>query len=194
MNEPDDRRGPERDPEGEAEPLAMFGFGVFIYGALVIASLFWLSERDRLGAVAELSIGERGLLAGAGVGLVVGLVGASLAAWLSSRVRGLEQLRAASERLFVRWDERIGVAFSVLAAFSEELFFRLAVQDAIGLWGSVALCAGLHIPFGGFRWLCVVFVHALTLSLLVDCGFGLLGATTAHAILNYLSLRRIQLS
>ena len=160
----------------------------------MIGALLWLSSRDRLGAIAELSIGARGLLAGSGVGLVVGLVGAALADVLSRRVRGLEPLRAASERLFVRWDERVGVAFSLLAAFAEELFFRLAVQDAWGLLAMVALCVLLHMPFGGLRWLGVVLVHALTLGLLVECGFGLLGATTAHAILNYLSLRRIQLS
>lgn len=194
MSDDQDRREPEHDPEDAAEPLVMLAFGVFLYGALVIGALLWLSSRDRLGAIAELSIGARGLLAGSGVGLVVGLVGAALADVLSRRVRGLEQLRAASERLFVRWDERVGVAFSLLAAFAEELFFRLAVQDAWGLLAMVALCVLLHMPFGGLRWLGVVLVHALTLGLLVELGFGLLGATTAHAILNYLSLRRIQLS
>ena len=194
MSDGEDRREPEQDPEDAAEPLLMLAFGVVIYGALVIGALLWLWSCDRLGAIAELSIGAHGLLAGSGAGLVVGLVGAYLADVLSRRVGGLEQLRAATERLFVRWDERIGVAFALLAAFAEELFFRLAVQDACGLLAMVALCVLLHMPFGGLRWLCVVLVHALTLGLLVEFGFGLLGATTAHAILNYLSLRRIQLS
>ena len=146
MSDGEDRREPEQDPEDAAEPLLMLAFGVVIYGALVIGALLWLWSRDRLGAIAELSIGARGLLAGSGAGLVVGLVGAYLADVLSRRVGGLEQFRAASERLFVRWDERIGVAFALLAAFAEELFFRLAVQDACGLLAMVALCVLLHMP------------------------------------------------
>ena len=34
--------------------------------------------------------------------------------------------------------------------------------------------------------------HALVLGLLVQLGFGLLGSTTAHAVLNHLCLRRLQ--
>jgi membrane protease YdiL (CAAX protease family) len=93
--------------------------------------------------------------------------------------------------VFRRVRDTEALLFLVLSAIAEEVFFRLAVQDALGLAGSVAVYVLLNSSVGGVGVIPYTFVHALGLGLLVQQGFGLLGSTTAHAIMNYLSLRRI---
>ena len=185
-----DRQSPQQAPD----PLLVLALAVVIYGALAAAALLWLWCRDRTGAVAEQSVGRLGPLAASGAGLAVALVGVAVHGWLREVVPGGSPLHTAAAQLFVRWDERVGIAFSVLAALAEELFFRLAVQDAFGLAGSVTAYVLLNIRTVGLRWSAVTLVHALCLGGLVELGFGLLGSTSAHAVLNYLSLRRIHRS
>ena len=179
----------EDDPP---EPLAVLGAGVVVYGAMVIAALAWLLLRDRLEAVGEASIGIHGPFAASAVGLAVGLAGARLLDLAVRRDRRFEELTSAAQRLFVRSGEWTGIAFALLSAFAEELFFRLAVQDVFGLLGSVAAYVLLNSRVGGLRWITFTLLHALVLGLLVQRGFGLLGSTSAHAILNYLCLRKLQ--
>jgi hypothetical protein len=80
----------------------------------------------------------------------------------------------------------------LIGAIAEELFFRLAVQDAFGLAGSVAIATAVNSCVGGWRWMPLALVHALALGAIVHFGLGLLGSTTANAVSNYLNLRRIQ--
>jgi len=182
----------DHDPEDGLQPGMVLAVGVIIYGAIASAGLLWLWLRGRLEAVSEQSIGERGLLASAAIGLAVGVCGAFVVNRLCRRIRGFEELASAAQAVFARSGDGVGIAFALLSAFAEELFFRLAVQDAFGLIGSVAAYVLMNSSIGGVRWVTFVFCHALILGLLVWLGFGLLGSTTAHAILNYLCLRRLQ--
>ena len=79
-----------------------------------------------------------------------------------------------------------------VSMIGEELFFRLAVQDAFGLPGSVAAYVLVNSSVGGVRWLPYLLVHAAVLGLLVQQGFGLLGSTVANAIMNHLNLWRLR--
>ena len=83
------------------------------------------------------------------------------------------------------------LTLSLVSAVAEEFFFRLAVQDALGLPASVALYVLLNTGPGFWSWALIALGSGLLFSGLVATGFGLLAATTAHAIINYLSLRRI---
>jgi len=188
MTEPEDQREPEEEPE----PGMVLAAGVVIYGAMGGAALLWLWFRDRLDALGELSIGEHGVLAGSALGLVVGVVGAFVVDRISRRFQSFEELTSTAQRLFARSGEGVGIAFALISAVAEELFFRLAVQDVFGLVGSVAVYVLLNSSVGGLRWIAFTAAHALVLGLIVQSGFGLLGSTTAHAILNHLCLRRIQ--
>ena len=192
MNEPPAPPPPDDDPELEPEPRFVLAAGVVVYGLMGAAALVWLWLRDRLDALPERAVGTHGPLAASGLGLGVGLGAAWIVARLVARHRGLQELSSTAGRLFARTGEAVGIAFVLVAAVAEELFFRLAVQDAFGLVGSVAAYAILNSSVGGLRWLAFTLAHALVLGLMVQQGFGLLGSTTAHAVLNYLSLRRIQ--
>ena len=185
---------PRGDPDRDdgLQPGVVLAAGVIIYGTIASAGLLWLWLRGRLEAVSEQSIGERGLLVSAATGLAVGVCGAFVVNRLCRRLRGFEELASAAQAVFARSGDGVGVAFALLSAVAEELFFRLAVQDAFGLIGSVAAYVLMNSSVGGLRWMTFVFCHALILGLLVRSGFGLLGSTTAHAILNYLCLRRLQ--
>jgi len=191
MSEPDDQR-PQGGDEPELEPATVLMAGTVIYGGMAAVSLFWLWMRDRSDVLFEQAVGQHGPGAASGVGLVVGLVGAWVFAELMKRIAGLQEVAADAQRVFARAGEGVGIAFVLISATAEELFFRLAVQDSLGLVGSVACYVLLNSSVGGLRWVLFTFAHALTLGLIVELGFGLLGSTTAHAILNYLSLRRIQ--
>jgi len=140
----------------------------------------------------EQAVGEYGPLASSGVGLGVGLIGAWILNQAIKRFASLKDVASAAHRLFARASDGVAIAFVLISATAEELFFRLAVQDLFGLFGAVAVYVLLNSSVGGLRWLAFTFVHALVLGLIVHLGFGLLGSTTAHAVLNYLSLRRIQ--
>ncbi|MCK5943746.1 MAG: hypothetical protein KAI24_17310 [Planctomycetes bacterium] len=189
MIEPEDQRDPE---EEEPEPGMVLAAGVVIYGAMGGAAVLWLWLRDRLDAVGERSIGEHGPIAASALGLGVGVAGAFVVARATRRFPGFEEMTSTAQRLFARAGEGVAIAFALLSAVAEELFFRLAVQDAFGLVGSVAAYVLLNSSVGGLRWIAFTFAHALVLGVIVQSGFGLLGSTTAHAILNHLSLRRIQ--
>ena len=186
----------EQKPDGNApddpDPGMVLAAGVVIYGAMGTAALVWLWLRDRLGELPARAVGEHGPWAASGVGLVVGIAGAWILSLIMRRVDGLQEVASAAQRLFASTGERIGIGFVLISAVAEELFFRLAVQDALGLLGSVAIYVLLNSSVGGLRWMTFTIFHALVLGLIVQLGFGLLGSTTAHAILNYLSLRRIQ--
>ena len=81
---------PEPDPASDASLSALVG-GV-IYTLLLGGALLWLWARDRLELVHSRAIGEHGLLAAEGLGLLVGLLGAFLVAWISPRVTFLREL------------------------------------------------------------------------------------------------------
>lgn len=180
--------------EPEPEPGFLFAAGVVLYGVMGALALFWLWLRDRTDALPEQAIGTHGPFVASGVGLVVGVVGARLVHLVEARNDRVREMTSAAQRMFHKAPEGVGIAFVLVAATAEELFFRLAVQDAFGLVGSVAVYVMLHTSAGGLRWFVFLTVHALSLGLLVHLGFGLLGSTTAHAVLNYLHLRKVQVS
>ena len=187
-----DESGRPEEPEEEPGPLLVLGAGVVVYGAMGAAALLWLWWRDRIAALGERAVGSHGAPAASAVGLVVGVVAAAMLGAAIRRSARLREIASPAQRLFANAGDGVSIAFVLISAVAEELFFRLAVQDAFGLLGSVAAYVLLNSTVGGIRWLLFTLVHALALGSIVHFGFGLLGSTTAHAILNYLSLHRMQ--
>ncbi|HEX6811494.1 MAG TPA: hypothetical protein VF384_07715 [Planctomycetota bacterium] len=181
----------DQDPSDVEEPRAVLGASALLYGAMILVALSWLWMRDRFEVLPARAIGQHGPWLAAGLGLAIGWCGAMVFAVTARWVAKLRAYEALMRRMFTRVGEMSTIAFVIAGAVAEELLFRLAVQDALGLPGSVAVYVLLHMGIGGLWCLPISLLHGLALGLLVHHGFGLLGSTTANAIMNYLSLRRI---
>jgi hypothetical protein len=183
---------PTLEPGDIQQPRVVLGAGALLYTAMTALALGWLWVRDRIEILPAQAVGRHGPWLAAGLGLLIGWCGAMAFAVLARRVQRFRAYAASTRRVFTAVSEISSIAFLLLGAVAEELLFRLAVQDAIGLFGSVAVYVLLHMGIGGPWVLPVSLLHGLALGLLVHQGFGLLSSTTANAIMNYLSLRRIQ--
>ena len=179
-------------PPDEVGPGQMMATGMATYAFMVAAAVGWLGYRERLDQLPEQALGCHGPWLAAGVGLGAGLLMFAGLAWLSKRLQVLRELDAMVAKTFRASSEATTLAFVLCGAIAEELLFRLAAQDALGLFGSVALYSLLYSSFGGWRWLLFMAPHALLLGLLMHFGFGLLASTTANAIMNHLNLRRLR--
>jgi membrane protease YdiL (CAAX protease family) len=163
-----------------------------LHALLAAAALLWLSLRDRGDALAEYAIGARGPWLAIAAGALLGWLGARLTAAVAPRLRRLREVEAAAGKAFAGARDGALLLFATAGALAEELFFRLAVLDCFGLWGSVAASVVVNSSLAGVWWLPFAALHAVVLALLVQHGFGLLASTAASAVMNYLNVRRIQ--
>lgn len=186
--EPD--RAPEPGPDPSPTSAAVVTVAVVVYGLMATAALVWLSWRDRLGELPRGALGQHGLWVGAGAGLVAGFAFAGLLA-LAARLPPIARCERRFAALLGPQTEAAVLALSLGAAIAEELFFRLAVQDAIGPIGAVACYVVVNTGPGFWPWLPVAATAGALFSGLVHAGCGLFAATLAHALINYLTLRRI---
>ncbi len=188
MNAPDDQ------PATPPESRFLLAAGTILYGVMMLVALLWLWLRDRMEALPPAAVGTHGPWLASAIGLGVGWLGACALAIVNPRVARMRELEAVAKRSFQASGEMAAILFVTVGAIAEELFFRLAAQDAFGVTGSVAVAVLVNSYLAGWRWIPVSLLHALALSLIVQQGFGLLGSTTASAVMNYLNLRRIQCS
>ena len=176
----------------EPEPRFVLGVGLAVYVLLAAAAMGWLWWRQRLDTVVTRAIGDHGPWLAAGTGLCAGIVLVRAFALTCARSPRGREYEALIRRTFAGTGDTAVALFVLVSATAEELFFRLAVQDAIGVVGTVAIATAVNSCVGGWRWLPFAVVHALSLGAIVHFGLGLLGSTTANAVSNYLNLRRIQ--
>lgn len=185
---------PPPDPAPEEGPPSARSMVVVMVLSYTLMSLFawaWLGLRDRSEIIPELAVGRHGELWAVGVGLGVALV-ISLLVELGRRylrsVQDLEsRLRANLPEL--RDGQIVGIA--LVSAVGEELFFRGAMQDALGPYLSALIFGLMHIRGGMLLWGVFALLMGLLFGLMVEFGFGLLSVSLAHALINYLSLRRM---
>lgn len=169
----------------------MFAGGVCFYVLLGAAGLVWMAMRDRLSALPDLAIGEHGPWLASLVGLGAGLLLALSCGQLARHSREMRAADVLLRRTFVGMGESATLTLVLLGAVAEELFLRMAVQDASGLLGSVATFTLVSMALGRPRLVLLALLHATMLGTIVQLGFGLLGSTTANAIMNHLNLRRL---
>ena len=177
--------------EPAPSPGQLLASGVVFYVLLAAAGLAWMSLRDRLDVLPDLAVGAHGPWLASSVGLGLGVLLALFCGQLAQHSR---EMRAADElmrRTFDGMGQSAVLTLVLLGAVAEELFLRLAVQDAFGLVGSVAAFALVSMALGRPRLLLLAVVHATMLGAVVQLGFGLLASTTANAIMNHLNLRRL---
>ena len=198
-NEPPDDLPPDDLPPqngaGGSDPLLTppkFGMAaVMFYALLTGAGLVWLSLRDRLEALPPLAIGEHGpavsLISGAAVGWLLGIAVALSVRYLppfrelDARLRGMMGSPTEPQML----------AIAISSGVGEEVFFRCALQDYVGVWFAALIFAGLHTGPGLLLWGAYALVVGLAFGWMVEAGLGLLSVSVAHALVNYISLRRM---
>lgn len=164
----------------------------FFYLVLAVAGLVWLGAREgRIGLSLFVVAGSWWLDLALGLGAAALL----LALWwmlerLSAEARDLE---AELSRLVAGLTRGEGLALALISALAEELFFRGALQGAVGLLPAAFLFALLHGgPGKSFRlWALFALLAALVLGVLVRERGALGSAIVAHAAVNALQLARL---
>ena len=195
--DPDSNRNGDPSGDGPEPPERMRAALVGATGCLGLSmplvAMVWLWFRDRLEIVSEWAVapGPWGSWISLGSGLACGLFCYGVVL-VTARV--LPAYRALEHRLaqeFGPQPEHVLVILSLLWAVGEETLFRLAAQDAVGIGLSLLFCGLLNWMPGLTPWTLLIVCLSAIWALMVHCGLGLLSATTAHAVFNYLTLRRL---
>ena len=129
--------------------------------------------------------------------LALGLIGGFglLALWTAGchLVPGVRQLEEVLADHIGAIDHSEAFALALISGFSEELFFRGAVQTSWGwAWATVIFTLMHSGPGRVFRWWTLfAFVAALVFSGLTHYRGSILAAVVAHTVVNAVNLRRL---
>lgn len=174
-------------------PGAFLRWGASVYLGLAVGAVVWLGLRDGV-VSASLFFRPESWLADLGLGLAAAALlagGWQLGLVFLESARKLERLVAATVG---RLAPSEAVVLALLSGFSEELFFRGAVQSQWGLVPATLLFAVLHLgPGREFRlWTLFALVAGALLGALVWWRATLLAAIVAHVVVNAVGLLRLR--
>jgi membrane protease YdiL (CAAX protease family) len=188
-----DPLGPGASGEGSSDRSQLAVAAVVVYAVFAAGGWLWLWLRDRTQVIPHAAFGELGILRSAALGAATGLV---LSGVFAAAVRYLGPCARLEQRLhglLGSLGEREITVLALSSALGEEFFFRLAMQDALGLFLTAAVFGLLHVgPKGTWLWTATSSILGLGFGWMMQLGCGLLSVTVAHALVNYLSLRRMQ--
>jgi membrane protease YdiL (CAAX protease family) len=164
---------------------------LFYIVVLGLGSL-WIELRDAWPAAWRAIAGEWGVVWSVAGALSIALPVILISGWSRrfAPVRAFEaEMRGALGHL--RDGDILVLALS--SAVAEEMFFRVAMQQAVGLWITALTFAAVHSGRGARLLFGTLFAGALgcLFGALVAKGSGLLTVTLAHALINYWNLGRI---
>lgn len=162
------------------------------YLALALLGILWLGLRQgRIGA--ELFIARESWWIDLGLGLVTGSL--LILVWLVAR-----RLLPAARNLETELAEMLGplgtseiLGLALLSGFSEELFFRGAMQGAWGWLPATVLFAFLHAgPGTTFKvWTAFAGIAGLAMAGLMVWRGNLLAPVVTHVLVNAVNLGRL---
>ncbi len=168
-----------------SRPRTFFDVAALFYLGLAVVGVLWLGlRRGRLGLELLIDPGGWWIDVGCGLGLGALLLGGwRLWRWRSARARALEAELAALLAPLSRGD---ALGLALVSALGEEIFFRGALQEAIGWLPTALLFALLHAgPGRNLRvWSLFALVAGLALGLFVELRGALGGAIVAHLLVN----------
>lgn len=164
-----------------------------LYLGLGAAALVWGGLRGQPNVWQLTGQGEPAVLAGIVSGLALGLAivfGSRMALYRFDWARSLH--REFRHLLYPMSDVEI-VILAVASSVGEEMFFRGALLPAIGLWGSSAIFALLHIgPKARYLpWTFSSFVAGVLFGAIFLWTGDLTGPVVAHFLINFLNLRHV---
>jgi len=173
--------------------------GIF-YGALLISGLGLNAVR---GAPLFPIRGGDALLPALALALVLAAATIRFSAFAAERYEWANALEATFQRFLGPLPLRAVLFLAAASSAGEELFFRGALQPALGevIGGPLALVAtsaafaALHVlPEGGsarYGWTAFAFVLGLCLGALYEWSQSLLPPIALHGVVNAINLRRI---
>jgi membrane protease YdiL (CAAX protease family) len=173
------------EPSARLLPIAVVG-----EGALALAGGLWLYA-----AAYQVALGATWTAMALGVGVAAAL--AVIQWWLQTRaprttlVQGLRDLqRTVFEPLFGPLSLPELVAISALAGVGEEIFFRGALQTAVGWPIATVLFGACHLGLSGRGWVLGVWATLAggVLAWLAIVTGGLLAPIIAHAVYDLAAL------
>lgn len=178
--------------QGQRAGARFYRIAWIFYLLLAIAGLLWVgSQRGRLGI--ELFVDPGGWWIDLGAGL--GLGGALLGLWwaLRRKVSAARNLEDELARLLAPLAVAEALSLALISAVAEELFFRGALQGALGVLPAAVLFALLHAgPGKAYRiWTLFALAGGLALGALVALRGPLGGAIVAHLLVNGVNLVRL---
>lgn len=191
-SERDLERDPEREPDllEEMEPLEpgqFFQLAWTFYLLLAVGGIVWLAiARDQL----ELKIffDPASWPTDLGLGVVVAL--AIVGAWHGLRrfIAGMRDLEMAMINMIGTIDASESFALALISGFSEELFFRGAVQGSAGWLWATLLFGFIHTgPGTPFRiWTVFALTAGGAFSWLTIYTGNLAAAIVAHVLINWI--------
>ncbi|HEY0513175.1 MAG TPA: CPBP family intramembrane glutamic endopeptidase [Thermoanaerobaculia bacterium] len=182
----------EPSPPTPLPPGRLYRFAWGLYLVLALAGLLWIGLRRGvipLSLFVDLHGWWLDLAAGLGVGLLL------LGAWW-----GAERTFPLARELEARLAEALGpltgseaIALALLSGFAEELFFRGALQGALGWAAATVSFALLHSgPGKAFRlWTLFALVAGALMGGLMAWRGNLLGPVVSHVLVNGVNLWRL---
>jgi membrane protease YdiL (CAAX protease family) len=179
-------------PSPSLPPGRLYRFAWGLYMVLALAGALWIGLRRGVIPL-SLFVDPRSWWLDLGIGIGSGLL--LLGAWWGAE-RTFPLARELEARLAgalgpVTGSEAIGLA--LLSSFAEELFFRGAVQGALG-WAAATLLFGLlHSgPGKAFRlWTLFAVVAGGLMGGIMAWRGNLLGPVASHFLVNAVNLRRL---
>lgn len=179
-------------PSDPRQPSSFYRLAWAFYLVLAIAAVVWIGWSQ--GSLPlSLFVNVEGWLIDLLLGLASGV--ALIALWDLSKmfVRSMRELERELAAQIGSLDGSEALALALISGFSEELFFRGAVQSSWGwLWATVTFTF-MHVGAGKiFRWWTFfAFIAALVFGSLTLFRGNILPAVIAHSVVNGVNLRRL---
>ena len=171
---------------------------LLIYTLLAAVGIAWSGFAGRGLPVlsptnSESFIESPALLLSLGAGVL--LAGLSLAFTAVARRHWVrfQRLHEAFAKALGPLSQREIIVLTLSSSIAEELFFRVAMQPAIGLWPTALIFGAVHfIPHPDFRiWTPWAFVMGVLFGGIFEITGVAAGPILAHALINYYGLRGI---
>ena len=182
----------ESQPHTPDTPGRLYRFAWGLYMLLAVAGALWIGLRRGVIPL-SLFVDPRTWWLDLGAGLALGLL--LLGAWW-----GAERTFPLAKELEARLAGALGaisgseaIALALLSGFAEELFFRGAVQGALGWAAATVLFGLLHSgPGKAFRlWTLFALLAGGLMGGLMAWRGNLLGPVAGHVLVNAVNLRRL---